>query len=134
MSDPAPPRRTCNLTGPALLRATRAVLADQDPDPALHSVTPWFGAHAALRDLPPNTPEEVVLAAQTIAAHYAERECLRRAAVEGLPETIAHTLRLAAARMRRALASSLRALERRCGGALSGENRPPKQNLYGLTP
>lgn len=40
VSDPTEPTRTLALSGPALLRATRAVLADRDADPDNLIVTP----------------------------------------------------------------------------------------------
>ena len=132
MSDPSEPTRTLTLTGPELLRATRTVLADQNPDPDQHTVTPWFGAHAALKALPNDTKPEVMLAAQAIAIHYAERESVRRAGVEGLPELVALALRRQAKRMQRALATTLRALEHRCGAA-PGANQPGVENLSGAT-
>lgn len=116
-----------------MLRATRAVLADQNADPAQHAVTPWFGAHAALGALPSGTRHEVVLAAQAIATHYAERECERRAAVEGLPDSIAAALGRHANRMQRALATTLSALERLCDPE-QGEKPSVAQAMSRVTP
>ncbi len=125
MPVPTVPRRTLRLTGPELLRATLTVVGDQDSDPARHAAIPWFAAHAALSALPSDTADAVVLAAEAIATHYAERECLRRSAVEGTAEQGANRLRRSARRMRQMLSMTLGILEQRCRVSAGAEPELP---------
>jgi hypothetical protein len=96
----------------ALLKATVATVATQDPDAvSLHIAA----TSAALAAFNPADEIEGMIAAQAVALHFAAMECLRRAMLPGQTSEVASKLRKDGANMARAMTDMLDALDRKRG-------------------
>jgi hypothetical protein len=96
----------------ALLKATLATIAGNDPDGMSHRIAVTKDALSAFK---PTDEIEGMIAAQAVAMHQASMECFRRAAIPGQPAEVASKLRKDGANLARAMTDMLQALDRKRG-------------------
>ena len=96
----------------ALIRATLATIAGEDPDGRSHRLAVTRDALVAFK---PADEIEGMIAAQAVAMHHAAMECFRRAVIPGQPAEAASRLRKDGANLARAMTDMLEALDRKRG-------------------